>query len=154
MVEHKELEGLCVIYESKKGPRLIPVIANVDDRGFLWQLFEGDNIKRTYIVGNFEKDTIRGFHMHKKESKWFFVPRGAIKIVTVDSSSNDIQTFVLSDKQPAVLYIPPGYANGWKALEEQSLLVGMSDKTLEESKGDDYRSDPMEYGDVWSVKAR
>lgn len=135
-------------------PKLIPIPAHVDGRGFLWQLFEGGNVKRAYAVGNFDKNTIRGFHLHREESKWFFIVWGSAKFVTVNEKDETIDSFVLSQKRPAILYVPPGYYNGWKALEDGTILIGMSDKTLEESKKDDYRADPFEFGDVWSVKNR
>lgn len=140
--------------ESEGKPKLIVIPAHVDDRGFLWQLFEGDNIKRAYAVGNFDKGIVRGFHLHREESKWFFIVRGSAKFVTVNEKDETVQNFVLSEKRPAVLHVPPGYYNGWKPLEADTILIGMSDKTLEESKGDDYRADPLKFGDVWSVKNR
>ncbi len=139
---------------TKEKPKLILIPAHVDDRGFLWQLFEGDNIKRAYVVGNFDKNTIRGFHLHREESKWFFIVRGSAKFVTVKEKDGYIENFVLTEKRPAVLQVPPGYYNGWKALEDGTILIGMSDKTLEESKKDDYRADPFKFGDVWKVKDR
>lgn len=42
-------------------------------------------------------------------------------------------------KKNEVLSIPPGYYNGFRALEEDSLLVVYSDASLEESSADDFR---------------
>ena len=140
--------------EKSEGPKLITIPAHVDDRGFLWQLFEGNHIKRAYVVGNFDKGTVRGFHLHREESKWFFIVRGSAKFVTVNEKDETVQSFVLSEKRPAILHVSPGYYNGWKALENDTILIGMSDKTLEESKKDDYRADPFKFGNVWEVKNR
>ncbi len=140
--------------DKNSAPNLIPIPVHVDDRGYLWQLFDGEKIKRTYAVGNFDKATIRGFHLHHKESKWFFVVKGSAKFVTVNEKDHSVQSFVLSEKSPNILHVPPGYYNGWKSLEKDTILIGMSDKTLEESKNDDYREDPFKFGDVWSVKSR
>jgi dTDP-4-dehydrorhamnose 3,5-epimerase-like enzyme len=140
--------------ESKNEPRLITIPVHIDDRGFLWQLFEREDIKRVYAVGNFDKNTIRGFHLHHEESKWFFVVSGSAKFVIVNEKNESVQSFILSEKRPAVLYVPPGNYNGWRPLEDGTILIGMSDKTLEESKKDDYRADPNKFGDVWSTKNR
>jgi dTDP-4-dehydrorhamnose 3,5-epimerase-like enzyme len=123
------------------------------------------DIKRAYVVGNFSKGTIRGFHGHMKEHKWFFVARGSVKFVVVkhkvdegvknsEELKNKLQTFILSDKNPSILAVPPGCYNGWVSLEDGTLLIGMSDSTLAETLKDDYRADPYVFGDVWSVKAR
>jgi dTDP-4-dehydrorhamnose 3,5-epimerase-like enzyme len=137
-----------------KKPEMLDIPTNIDDRGYLWQLFEGSHVKRVYVVGNFDTDVVRGFHLHRKESKWFFVPRGSAKFVTVDEQTKETSTFILSDRKPAVLFVPPGNYNGWRALEDGTLLIGMSNKTLEESKGDDIRADPLAFGNVWLIKNR
>lgn len=95
--------------EEIKVPNLIPIQARVDDRGFLWQLFEGCNINRCYVVGNFDKNTIRGFHLHREESKRFFIASGSAKFVTVNEKDTTIQTFVLTEKRPTILHVPPRY---------------------------------------------
>ncbi|MEM2909902.1 MAG: WxcM-like domain-containing protein [Halobacteria archaeon] len=140
-------------------PRQVDIRCHVDDRGFLYQVFqEGQEffstVRRIYVVGNFGKGTIRGFHKHLKESKCYFVINGAAKFVVV-SENGRIMSFVLSSRNPSLLVIPPGYEHGWVSLDENTTLIGLSDKTLEESLRDDYRSDPMKYGkDVWEVKPR
>jgi len=61
----------------------------------------------------------------------------------------------LSSKNPTVLIIPPRYDQGWISLEENTVLIGISNKSLEESLKDDIRTDPFTYGrEVWNVKAR
>ncbi len=146
--------------------KLIPLEWKTDDRGYLVQIFNADlDIKRVYVVGNFSRGTIRGFHGHMKEWKYFFVVKGSVKFVIIphkvsegvkepDKLKGKMQAFVLSDRKPAVLAVPPENYNGWVSLEEGTLLMGMSDKTLEESVKDDYRVDPFTFGDVWGTKAR
>lgn len=145
-------------------PNLIPINCYVDDRGFLWQIhgkgllpFE---VRRVYIVGNFSKGTIRGLHYHKKEWKGFFVVKGSVKFLTIPYGESTPKTFVLSDKNPRILVVPPMNANGWMSLEDDTILIGMSNFILVQSKEDDIRYDPMEPWDVcdlthrWKVKAR
>ncbi|MBI2971114.1 MAG: dTDP-4-dehydrorhamnose 3,5-epimerase family protein [Candidatus Aenigmarchaeota archaeon] len=147
-------------------PKLISLEWKVDDRGYLMQLFNADlNVKRAYVVGNYAKGTIRGFHGHMKEWKYFCVVKGSVKFVLVQHNVSEgvedpeplrekIHTYVLSDRKPSILVIPPCYYNGWVSLEEGTLLMGMSDRTLAESIDDDYRIDPFTFGDVWSTKPR
>jgi dTDP-4-dehydrorhamnose 3,5-epimerase-like enzyme len=140
-------------------PEQVAAICHVDDRGFLYQIYGnyGDKfpiVKRIYVVGNFTKGTIRGFHKHDKEWKGYFVTNGSAKIVMVDEKK-EVSTCVLSPKNPTVLIVPPKYYHGWISLEEETTLIGISNKTLEESLEDDIRIDPFTYGkEIWEVKAR
>jgi dTDP-4-dehydrorhamnose 3,5-epimerase-like enzyme len=140
-------------------PRSVPVKCHVDDRGYLYQIF-GDypgilpELKRIYIVGNFKKGTIRGFHKHNQEVKAYFTVRGAAKYVVVNPDST-ITSYILSTRDPTVLIIPPTYPHGWVSLEDDCLLIGLSNKTLDESLRDDIRIDPFAFGHaVWEVKPR
>jgi len=135
----------------------------VDDRGFLSQILpEGDDsfeIKRIYSTGNFSKGIIRGFHKHSRERKAFFVPTGVAKFVAVDdredsSTYKEVNTFVLSMLNPAVLYIPTGVYTGWMSLEENTIVLGISSEPFDSKNPDDERLDPYAYGDVWKVKDR
>ncbi|MEM3727748.1 MAG: WxcM-like domain-containing protein [Candidatus Bathyarchaeia archaeon] len=140
-------------------PKQLEVECHLDDRGFLYQIYgnyEGEfpELKRVYVVGNFSKGTIRGFHKHNEEWKCYFVISGSAKFVVIDENGS-ISTYILSPKRPCLLIIPPGYFHGWVSLEEDTILIGMSNKSLEQSINDDVRIDPFTFGrDLWEVKPR
>ena len=114
----------------------------------------GLQVRRIYVVGSFGKGTIRGLHAHKYETKAYFVLKGAAKFVIQDSDGR-IATETLSSAYPEILVIPPNHPHGWTSLAEDTLLLGLSDRTLEQTNSDDQRTDPFSVGsDVWSVKAR
>jgi dTDP-4-dehydrorhamnose 3,5-epimerase-like enzyme len=132
-----------------------------DDRGvfvpFLQKdaLDDGLEIKRVYYVSNYGKGIIRGFHFHKKEWKYFAIVNGAAKFVAINPDNpEEIFTFVSSVRKQNLIIVPPGFANGWISLEENTILVCGSTAKTEESIKDDKRFDPYLWGDVWSVKAR
>ena len=142
-------------------PECVDLEIYTDDRGFLVPLTNVLNdkiekpVKRTYIVGNFGKGVIRGLHYHEQEIKIFYIARGSAKFVAINPENpEDKHIFVISDKNPQLVIIPPGYANGWMSLEENTLLVSLSTSTFEESVDDDKRYDPYEWGNVWTSKAR
>jgi dTDP-4-dehydrorhamnose 3,5-epimerase-like enzyme len=111
--------------------------------------------KRAYVVYNYGRGVIRGFHFHAREWKYFFVAGGAAKFVAIDPEDpRDRHVFVASIRRPGVVIVPPGYANGWVSLEDQTTVVCLSSATFEESLADDTRYDPLTWGDVWSVRAR
>jgi dTDP-4-dehydrorhamnose 3,5-epimerase-like enzyme len=140
-------------------PVLIPIACHVDDRGFLYQIFgdyvgEFPDVRRIYVVGNFARGVIRGYHMHKQETKGYFVVSGSAKFVAVKDDERK-HTFVLTHRNPSVLLVPPQNYHGWVSLEDNTVLIGLSDRTLEQSVSDDYRTDPMKFGgDVWKVEPR
>jgi len=122
----------------------------VDDRGPLRFVndFDFTGVKRFYQVENHERGFIRAWHGHKKEGKYVYVPKGSAWIGVIDmegsldKDSNVLPTmekFVLSDKSPKILYIPPGNYNGFQTLEEDTIVLFFSTTTMEESKGDDFR---------------
>ena len=135
-----------------------------DDRGTLRFIneFNFKDVKRFYQVENFERSTIRAFHGHMKEGKYVYVASGSIILCAVQlddtkkpSVTAPMQRLILTDKKPEIVFIPPGYANGFRVLEENTKILFFSTTTLEESKGDDYRF-PADYwgAKVWEVENR
>lgn len=134
----------------------------VDDRGQLLFCndFDMSPVKRFYAVSNHKPQFIRAWHAHKNEAKFVFVPRGSALVCTVkidnwENPSKDLQInrYVLSAKKPGVLFVPKGYANGFMTLEDRTQVMFFSDRTLTESKGDDYRYDSR-YWDPWEIVER
>jgi dTDP-4-dehydrorhamnose 3,5-epimerase-like enzyme len=138
-------------------PKQIDVSCHVDDRGFLFQIYksyEFPGVKRIYVVGNFSENIVRGFHKHNEEWKGYFVVSGAAKFQVVDKGGR-LKAYILSEKNPSVLVVPPKYSHGWVSLRKNTVVIGISDKTLEESLQDDLREDPFMFGsEIWSTKSR
>jgi dTDP-4-dehydrorhamnose 3,5-epimerase len=136
----------------------------VDDRGTVSFVndFDFRSVKRFYKIENFSKDVIRAFHGHLKEAKYVYVVQGSIILAAVTmtdtvnpSKDVKISRFVLSARKPTIVFIPPGYFNGFRILEENSQILFFSTSTLDESKGDDYRIPADYWGpQVWSVENR
>ncbi|MEJ2296218.1 MAG: dTDP-4-dehydrorhamnose 3,5-epimerase family protein, partial [Candidatus Lokiarchaeota archaeon] len=119
-------------------------------------------VKRFYQVSNFSNNTIRAFHGHRNEAKYVYVAKGsaivaAVELDKVDSPSRKlpIHRYVLSDKNPKILFIPPKHANGFRPLEKNTQIIFFSTSSLEESKDDDYRY-PADYwgSEIWEVENR
>lgn len=149
----------AVIKVSYMNPEQLEVKCHVDDRGFLYQIYGNypdkfPKVQRIYVVGNFAKGMIRGYHKHTEEWKCYFIASGSAKFVLVDEKKK-ISTYVLSSQNPSVLVVPPRYFHGWLSLTDNTLLIGLSNKSLEESVKDDIRVDPFTFGkEVWEVKPR
>lgn len=117
--------------------------------------FPGLAIKRLYYVYNYGRGVIRGFHFHQREWKYFIISSGSAKFVAINPDQpDDMHTFISSSRKPTLVVIPPGYANGWVSLEDNTVLICGSTASFEESVVDDKRLDPLTWGDVWTVKPR
>ena len=135
---------------------------SIDDRGKLFFVnnFDFKDVKRFYIVNNHMNNFVRAWHGHKEEAKYVSCIEGsaliaAIKVDKWDNPSKDLQIhkFILSSLKPSILYIPPGFANGFKTLTNDAKLIFFSTSTLENSKGDDYRFD-ADYWNAWEIIER
>jgi len=149
----------------------------VDDRGQITFAndFDMTPVKRFYQVHNHNPECVRAWHGHQHEGKYVYVAQGAILVGTVsmtpamlanaksymasgDSRRVAIELpwatrWVLSSAKPQLLWIPPGFFNGWQDLDCDSIVMFFSTSTLAESKGDDYRL-PWDYWDCWRVTNR
>jgi dTDP-4-dehydrorhamnose 3,5-epimerase-like enzyme len=162
------------IHSGVTEPTLLKVPSISDDRGYLVPItddIDHELFHRCYVVGDYGKGVIRGLHYHKLEAKIFTIACGAAKFQTLKlpeevADRNDrgeiaqyakdnpdsVQTFIMSDRHHAVLYVPPLYANGWISLEDRTVLTSLSNLRFEEAMNDDLRIDP--YVIDWSVIGR
>ncbi|MGB0863914.1 MAG: dTDP-4-dehydrorhamnose 3,5-epimerase family protein [Saprospiraceae bacterium] len=132
-----------------------------DERGKI--VFANDfnmaEIQRLYHIHQSDISVIRAWQGHKKESKWFHCIKGSFLVYTIpvdnwSAPNKELQakTSFLNETKSEVLHIPGGYANGFKALEEDSILMVFSDFTLEQSKEDDIRFDKDYWDADWTKK--
>ena len=136
-------------------PKILGGGLAVDDRGSVSFVndFNFSNVKRFYQVENHRSGFIRAWHGHKNEGKYVYVCQGSALVGVVNMETDKIEKFVLSSKSPKILWIPPGYANGFKSLEENTKIIFYSTSTLEESMGDDIRFDYATW-DIWNEEYR
>lgn len=132
----------------------------VDDRGTVTFVndFDFKDVKRFYMVQNHVKGFVRAWHGHKKEAKYALVVQGSVllRYVPLDGLNKDVESVVLSDKQPKILYIPAGYANGFKTLTDDAQVMFFSTVTMEEAADDDFRFEATKWGGLqgWEVESR
>ena len=147
---------------SGEKPTVISGGLGVDDRGEVGFVNEFDfaGVKRFYTVKNHCQGLIRAWHGHRYESKYVTVLEGAALLGAVEiddwerpSQEAEVTRAVISAKNPSVLYIPSGYANGFMSLTADTRLVFFSTSTLAESQKDDIRFD-SHYWDIWNIVER
>ena len=147
-----------------EGVKLIKLETYVDDRGYLTEVIRLSDehftkFGQVYVVGNFAKGTIRAFHKHKELWDWFFISQGAAKFVLVDDrkTSNtfkNIDTHVVSARNPSLLVVPAGVYHGWMSLQDDTQMVSIASELYNRQKPDEVRIPPDSFGDLWKVKGR
>ena len=104
-----------------------------DKRGFFRELFKENLIKKKFpfqVMSFSKKNVLRGLHLQTKKSqgKFITVIKGKIYDTVVDLRKNS-RTFgkkfsiILSDKNAKSLFIPPGFAHGFCALDQENYIV-------------------------------
>ena len=143
-------------------PKIIKGNKVFDNRGSLRfsNTLSLKNVKRFYIVHNYDINFIRAWHGHLKEEKYITCIKGTFQVSAVKISKvrnpnkkTKINNFTLNQSDNDFLYIPKGYANGSMSLELNSELLIFSTLSLKESMRDDYRYD-YNYWDPWKINNR
>ena len=110
-----------------------------DKRGFFSEIYNNELMSNLAIPSNFVQDnlsfskkkgTIRGLHFQikKPQAKFISVVYGKIFDVVIDLRKKS-KTFgrkfeiILDSKKNTSLYIPEGFAHGFKSLENNSIMI-------------------------------
>ncbi|WP_320113091.1 dTDP-4-dehydrorhamnose 3,5-epimerase family protein [Draconibacterium orientale] len=140
--------------EIKSKPELIAGGTFTDHRGILSYVndFNLTSIKRFYTITHPDKNVVRAWQGHQEEHKYFHVVKGSfivawVEIDNFNSPSPNLKANykVLKASENNVLSVPPGYANGLKAIEPNAQIMVFSDYALNESLDDKIRFDK----DLW-----
>lgn len=140
--------------EDKKQLSLIHGSQHADERGLIRFVnnFDLSPVKRFYTIEHKNTNVVRAWQGHKVEEKYFHIIQGsfllaAVKIDNWSDPSKSLvpQKFILSAEESQVLHFPAGFANGFRALEPNSLLIIFSTLTIDEAPKDDFRFDK----DLW-----
>jgi len=135
-------------------PQLIIGQKFKDERGIITfnNDFDLNPIKRFYTISHPDKNIVRAWQGHKRESKWFRCYSGSFVVAwkLIDDFLNPnnhpcAEFTIVREDDPSILVIPPGYANGLKALKDNSEIMVFSDFQLGESLDDKIRFDK----DLW-----
>lgn len=148
-----------------KDVQLLPLKVNADERGYLIVFASsGRNdvpnipkIVEVYLVGNVSKGVIRAFHKHGKLWHYIFISHGSAKFVLVDDRKDsttykEMDTFVISERTPSLLVVPPGIFHGWMSLEDDTQLISAENDSHKPDDPDKITIPYDSFGDVWSIK--
>jgi len=104
-----------------------------DNRGYFKELLRENILKKKFpflVMSYSKKNVIRGLHLQIKNSQGKFVTviKGRIFDIAVDLRKNS-KTYgkyfscILSEKNSNSIYIPPGFAHGFQALDKENYII-------------------------------
>jgi len=145
-----------------KDVKIVDLVANVDDRGYLIEILRSSDehftkFGQVYIVGDNVRNIIRAFHVHEVLWDWFFISHGSAKFALVDGRKNsptfeEINTFILTDRKPQLLVVPPGVYHGWMSLEDDTQMISTASEVYNRQNPDEKRVSYDSFGYDWSIK--
>ena len=105
----------------------------IDGRGYFRELLIEKKINKKFIfnvVSSSKKNVIRGLHLQtqKSQGKFLTVIKGKIFDIALDLRKNS-KTYgkyfscILSEKNSNSIYIPPGFAHGFQALDKENYII-------------------------------
>ncbi|MFA6888200.1 MAG: dTDP-4-dehydrorhamnose 3,5-epimerase family protein [Candidatus Woesearchaeota archaeon] len=137
---------------------------NVDDRGYLIEIVRATDpymkkFGQVYLVGDPVKGTIRAYHKHSILWDYFFINHGSAKLILMDDrpespTYHQVNMFVISERNPSVLIVPPGVFHGWMSLEDDTQMISTATEVYNREKPDEVRISPDSFGDIWTVKGK
>ncbi len=128
------------VYKTKFSEvKLFKIKTFKDNRGYFEEIFNkkelNDKLKINFetkmVCSSFsKKNVIRGFHYQVKKplKQMVFVKKGKIIDVVVDirkksKTFGKYESFILSEKNNRILYMPEGFAHGFYAIEKENLII-------------------------------
>lgn len=149
-----------------KGVKRISCFSSSDSRGGFTKIFNdadykavgiNTEIKETYYsISN--KNVIRGLHFQLppyEHAKIVHVIRGRVTDVLLDlRKSSDtygkVFHFTLSEDDPTALYIPVGFAHGFKTLEDNTLMLYQATSIYEKKSDTGILFNSIDYD--WNIE--
>lgn len=145
-----------------KDVKVIDLVANIDDRGYLIEILRSSDphftkFGQVYLVGDMARNIIRAFHVHEVLWDWFFISHGSAKFGLVDGRKDsqtfqEVNTYILSERKPQLLVVPPGVYHGWMSLEDDTQMISVASEVYNREKPDEERIPYDSFGYNWSIK--
>ena len=133
-----------------------------DKRGYFKELIKEKNINKKFpfLVMSFsKKNVIRGLHIQTRnpQGKYISVIKGKIYDVSIDLRKNSksfgkYYSCILSEKNSKSIYIPPGFAHGFCALDNENYIIYSCTKYRHASSEIGIRYNDKDLKINWPVK--
>ena len=134
-----------------------------DDRGYLMEILRSDEqmfekFGQVYITTVYP-GVVKGWHYHKMQTDHIAVISGMAKLVLFDDRENsttrgDIDEFIIGDKNPMLVKIPPGVLHGFRAVGPNvAMMLNCPTELYNYDQPDEHRIVP--HGEIpydWSIR--
>ena len=119
-----------------------------NERGFLQEII-GDKdaifteFGQTYITLT-HKDIVKAWYLHKVQIDYIFVIKGVMCLTLYDQRPDSVtykkvNEIIIDANDPKIVKIPPGLWHGFKALQEDLLLLHVNSKSFDFNNMDEER---------------
>jgi len=123
-----------------------------DERGWLTEILRCDwehfqKFGQVYITAAYPQ-VVKAWHMHKKQTDNIACIKGMIKLVLYDGrqeskTKKEINEFMVGERNPLLVKIPPQIWHGFKTItEEYALVLNVPTELYNYKKPDEYRLPP------------
>lgn len=146
--------------EVMPGVRVMQLKPHVDARGRFIETFRQEWFpgRPAMIQGNrsdSEPNVLRGLHYHLRQADYWYVPAGRVFVALADLRlgspvRGSVATLELGDGRDLGVYIPPGVAHGYYALE-RSTMTYLVDRTYDTNDELGVAWDDPELGIAWPL---
>jgi dTDP-4-dehydrorhamnose 3,5-epimerase len=123
-----------------------------DERGRLMEILRSDDelftkFGQVYMTTAYP-GVVKGWHYHKRQTDYFAVVKGMIKLVLYDNRDDsptrgEINEFFLGEHNPLLVKIPHLVLHGFKCMsEEEAICINVPTELYDYNQPDEFRVDP------------
>lgn len=129
-----------------------PLRMILDERGWLMEIMRtdweiSDPLAQVYVT-TAHPQVVKAWHLHHKQTDHMACIRGTVKLVLYDSRADSttkgkINEFVMGERNPMVVRVPPYVWHGFKNVgEEQAFVINVVDHLYDYKDPDEFRAPP------------
>ena len=126
-----------------------PLKQVVDERGWLTEVLRSDwpefqKFGQAYVTAGYPQ-VVKAWHMHKKQTDNMACDKVMMKLVLYDDraeskTKGEVNEFVIGDRNPVLIQIPPRVWHGFKAIsEDYALLLNVPTEVYNYDEPDEHR---------------
>jgi len=122
-----------------------------DERGWLMEIMRSDwdvfkKFGQAYVTVAYP-NVVKAWHMHKKQTDNIACVKSMIKLVlydgrTASKTKGEINEFIIGEKNPLLVSIPPEVWHGFKAIEDTAFIVNVPTELYNHKNPDEHRLPP------------
>jgi dTDP-4-dehydrorhamnose 3,5-epimerase len=127
-----------------------------DQRGDFLELFRSDEYPEAFVQFNHSfsrANVLRGLHYHRHQADLWYIVRGLAQVALADLRGDraHVEVFDLRGGSATTVYIPPGVAHGYLAVDDVDMLYAVT-RTYDPDDEHGVAWNDPELGIAWRVR--